>query len=105
MNALKNLADKLCSHPKPALRPFDNGDWQAFNGCESDNPEIAYTERSSTILDGSTVEVVVIDDPDGYSGKIHVREFPTPEEARKVAEFLVINPELASTLLVFVGHT
>ena len=105
MNLVTSLADRLCSHPAPALKPFDDGDWQAYNGCESDNPEIAYTDRSSTILDGSTVEVVLFADETAYNGRIHVREFPSAEEARKVAEFLVVNPELAPTLLVFVGNT
>jgi hypothetical protein len=105
MEALKNLADRFCSH-QPALRPFDEGDWQAFNGCESDNPEIAYTARGSVILDGTTVEVVLYDEGADYDGDIHARGFSTPEEARALAEVLCANPALAPAILgESVGHT
>lgn len=105
MNVLTSLADRLCSHPAPALKPFDDVDWDAYSGCNSVNPEIAYTKRGSFILDGSTVEVVLFDEGSDYDGVIHSFDFPDADQARKVAEFLVLNPDLTPSILPIIGHS
>lgn len=105
MNALTTLADRFCSHPAPALRPFTREDWYSYSGCNTTNPEIAYTERGSFILDGVTVEVVLFDEGSDYDGVIHNFDFPTADQARAVAEFLVLNPDLTPSILPIIGHT
>lgn len=39
------------------LRPFDEEDWFAFAGCESDNPLIAYCRDFVLVLDGDRAEI------------------------------------------------
>jgi len=43
------------------LQPFTDGDWHAFNGCESANPRIAYEGNLAMILDGSLIQVIDLD--------------------------------------------
>lgn len=39
------------------LRPFDEEDWFAFAGCESNNPLIAYCRDFTLLVDGTYIEV------------------------------------------------
>ena len=41
------------------LRPFDEEDWFAFAGCESENPLIAYCRDFTLVVDDTYVEVCV----------------------------------------------
>jgi hypothetical protein len=40
------------------FRPFTENDWNAFNGCTSKNPKIAYTDDFTAIIDGDEIEFV-----------------------------------------------
>ena len=39
------------------LRPFDEEDWYAFAGCESQVPLVAYHRDFTLVVDGTYVEV------------------------------------------------
>ena len=39
------------------LRPFDEEDWYAFAGCESETPLVAYHRDFTMVVDGTYVEV------------------------------------------------
>jgi len=43
------------------LQPFNEADWNAFCGCETENPRIAYEENLVIILDGDVVQVIDYD--------------------------------------------
>lgn len=107
MNITK-IADKLCSH-QPQLKPFDDVDWMGYAGCETPNPEIAYTEKGTFVLDGCAVHVElerVEGDPEDCAHDLFVDEFASEAEARNVAEFLILNPDLVPKLLgLAVGST
>lgn len=60
------------------FRPFDEYDWEAFAGCESDNPLIFdLDQRFTLILDYNTICVyseTSDDSPDTYCGTFSTRE-------------------------------
>lgn len=43
------------------MRPFDKTDWEAFAGCESENPLIGEAEAFILIVDGNRLEVIEAD--------------------------------------------
>lgn len=100
MKLATKLADRLCSH-QPQLRPFTKEDWWGFAGCESDSPEIAYTDAGVFVLDGDMINVNLerLEDEDGDTADIFVGEFADEAEARTVLEFLIANPGLTPKLL------
>lgn len=52
------IAEILARNP---LQPFNEGDWSAFCGCDSDNPRIAYEDNLAIILDGEVIQVIDYD--------------------------------------------
>lgn len=64
---------------RPAFRPFDNSDFDAFAGVESDNPQIAFHENDTLVLDGNRLEWITAD-ADAFSV-----ELPTEAIATLVA--------------------
>lgn len=40
---------------KTKFRPFDNIDWYAFAGCESDDPFIGEIDDITVVIDGDTI--------------------------------------------------
>lgn len=41
------------------FRKFDKNDWNAFSGCESDQPMIADHDNFVLIVDGDSIEVIM----------------------------------------------
>ena len=37
------------------FRPFTKSDWEAFSGCQTDNPMIGENDRWTIIIDGNEV--------------------------------------------------
>jgi hypothetical protein len=70
------------------LRPFTPGDYDAFAGVESPNPQVCYTARTVVLLDGATVEFHASPTAD----VIFAKEFPSPRLAAAYARVLVRNP-------------
>ncbi len=48
--------------------PFTKSDWDAFAGCESENPMIGASGMFTIVLDGSMVNI--IHEEDGYGGQL-----------------------------------
>lgn len=68
------------------LRTFDENDWNAFSGCESDEPQIAELGRSMLIVDGSVLTVIKT----GVFGTIErFADHGTPEKALAGATHLI----------------
>ena len=63
------------------LKKFDESDWQCYNGCKTDSPEIAYLEDYAVILDGNEIEIVYHDADQAWH-----REFGASGTARYFAE-------------------
>lgn len=60
--AMKDItpAQALTMLAKTTMRPFDQCDWQAFSGCESDEPLIGEFDLDTTlILDGDVLNVLL----------------------------------------------
>ena len=99
---LRNLADRYCSHPKPVqFKSFDEGDWAAYNGCESETPRVFYSEAITVVIDGRALSVELPQLPEEPGGwrDIFADEFADEDEAEAVAQFLVANPGLTPKLL------
>ena len=62
-----NMSQALALLATAKFEPFTDSDWHAFNGCESDDPQIYYDEDKgiTIIIDGQVVEFV--DDDSGSS--------------------------------------
>jgi len=56
---MKTLADYIAEGV--IFRPFDNNDWDGFNGCETENPMIGESENTIIIIDGNAIEVYDIE--------------------------------------------
>jgi hypothetical protein len=69
------------------LRPFTRCDWEAFNGCEAEFPEICYGPDWTVLLDGANVGGE-LDGPNGTE-RIFLTEYSSPEAARAVADALL----------------
>ena len=67
------------------FKPFDDGDWDAFCGCEAENPTIAYlsTEQHVVICDGNMVSVVFTED-----GSERFKECASPTESIEIGKLL-----------------
>jgi hypothetical protein len=50
------------------FKPFTESDWEAYLGCESENPFIGYNGDYTLVLDGETLNVCHFDD--GYGGQL-----------------------------------
>jgi hypothetical protein len=50
---------------KAACRPFTNSDWDAFAGCESDEPLIGFFEDMIVVVDGDCVLLMYEGDESG----------------------------------------
>jgi hypothetical protein len=40
---------------KTQFRPFDEGDWMSFSGCESETPFIGEVDDIAVVLDGDVI--------------------------------------------------
>jgi len=54
---------------KTQFKPFTEGDWYTFAGCESENPLIGYDGEFAIVIDGETVNIVHGDDE--YGGQLY----------------------------------
>lgn len=59
-----NASTALLMVAKTEFRPFTLGDWDAFSGCNSDNPMIGESGNNLIIIDGD--EIHIQDDEGGY---------------------------------------
>ena len=48
--------------------PFTRADWDAFAGCETENPLIGYFGQFTIVVDGGLVNIV--HEEDGYGGEL-----------------------------------
>lgn len=102
MTLITRLADRLCSHQPVTFKPFDEGDWAAYCGCESETPRVFYGDTIVVVIDGNAVNVELKrlpSDPEPDWFDIFVGEFADESEAELVAQFLVANPGLTPRLL------
>ena len=53
---------------KTEFKPFDHYDWDAFAGCESENPFIGYYGEFTIVIDGELINIVHSDDL--YGGQL-----------------------------------
>lgn len=51
------------------FKDFDQHDWDAFAGCETSNPKIAYTDELAVVIDGSMINIVHHEDE--YGGVLY----------------------------------
>jgi len=42
---------------KAQFRPFDAVDWEAYLGCESETPMIAFVDSYDIIIDGDEIQI------------------------------------------------
>ena len=61
-------AELLILIAKTEFKPFDKMDWDAFSGCESDNPFIGYSDEFTIVLDGHLINI--IHSEDSYGGQL-----------------------------------
>lgn len=50
------------------FKPFTESDWEAFLGCESENPFIGHNGDYTLVLDGETLNVIHAEDM--YGGQL-----------------------------------
>ena len=50
------------------FRDFDDNDWQAFLGCESEKPRIGFYKNYTIVIDGDTVNIIA--EGDEYGGQL-----------------------------------
>lgn len=81
----------------PQLRPFTNNDWNCYQGCSGDAPEIAEHAWGEVVLDDRSVCAVLYD---GGLGEHETwsTEFPTEAAARLIA-LAITRPEHCGKLL------
>lgn len=46
---------------KATMKPFDDVDWDAFSGCESECPMIGYYGACTLVVDGDVLMVMMVD--------------------------------------------
>jgi len=54
---------------KTEFSPFTDADWEAFAGCESENPLIGYNGSFTIVIDGEEL-VNIIHEDDEFGGQI-----------------------------------
>lgn len=87
---------------KNPLRPFTRDDWQAYQGCETEAPEIGESDNGLTqiVLDGLDVGAQVMNEStEADGGEVFCRTFPNEATARLVAETLLQDPSRVEALL------
>lgn len=99
MTLITRLADRLCSHQPVEFKPFDEGDWSAYNGCESETPRVFYSEAITVVIDGAYLCVERPSQEEPEWRDIFAKGFADEAEAEKVARVLVAQPELVPALL------
>ena len=62
-------AELLTFIAKAEFKPFDKYDWDAFAGCESENPFIGYYGEFTIVIDGDMINI--IHEEDSYGGKLY----------------------------------
>lgn len=78
---------------KPVLRMFTDADWQAYQGCETDEPligraEIGGSRRIEVVVDGFNVNVNYHEG--GLPIQIYNRNFSEAEAAIYVATMILV---------------
>jgi hypothetical protein len=63
-----NVTQALLLIARTEFVPFTQSDWDAFCGCESENPLIGYNGDYCLVLDGDTVNIIGSDDE--YGGQL-----------------------------------
>ena len=53
------------------FEPFTEADWNAFCGCETENPMIAYVDDFTLVMEDDTLSVT---DAEGYENLFFLRE-------------------------------
>ena len=61
-------AELLAIIGQTEFKPFNEGDWFAFAGCESENPLIGYYNDFVIVLDGHLINIVHSEDD--YGGQL-----------------------------------
>ena len=64
-----STAELMVLIAKSEFRPFTQGDWYAFAGCESKNPFICETDEYCIVIDGNNVNMVYHEDM--YGGELY----------------------------------
>lgn len=64
-----STAELMVLIAKSQFRPFTEGDWYAFAGCESENPLISEADHYCIVIDGNTVNVLYYGDE--YGGALY----------------------------------
>lgn len=65
-----STAEALFLLTQTKFKHFTERDWEAFLGCESENPLIGYNEDYTLVLDGETLNIVRAGDV--YGGKLYL---------------------------------
>ena len=61
-------AELLTFIAKAEFKPFTQMDWDAFSGCESENPFIGYNGEFAIVIDGNLINIVHSED--SYGGQL-----------------------------------
>jgi hypothetical protein len=61
-----NVTQALLWVARTEFVPFTDTDWQAWAGCESENPLIGYTPDYIIIIDGETIFVQSNEEPSDF---------------------------------------
>jgi hypothetical protein len=69
------------------FRQFDKADWEAFSGCESEQPTIAKFEPFVMLVDGENVSVMEVNEETEEMCETHVT-LRSPVEAESTAQTL-----------------
>ncbi len=62
-------AELLTIIARTNFKPFDKADWDAFAGCESENPYIGYLMEFTIVIDGDMINIVHSEDE--YGGEMY----------------------------------
>lgn len=63
-----SAAEVLFLITQTKFKHFTENDWEAFLGCESENPLIGYNGDYTLVLDGETLNIIHAEDL--YGGKL-----------------------------------
>ena len=81
----------MTTNATKTLRTFTQDDWDLFAGCESDNPQIAETDKRCYILDDEVVNVYCHHETnDGLEETVHSSGFRNSKEAEQVIQALLL---------------
>jgi len=94
---VSRLDDIIDAHAGPVLpaledgfRHFNDGDWAAWCGCETEHPQVYESEEIVVVLDGRTVNATTV--TDGEELLLFVKDFESEAVARAIARSLRFLP-------------